>query len=148
MCKTHTDCGLRVAIGCILKAVTGEHVCLFGMKCSSWSIVNRGTSMRSPCTPSGFDTYASVKCANTLASRTAVPNGFPPTSLFVGKKPCTPEGPYASSYFAASAVEPSSWSSPTNQPYNGFAVSGICSVMYRCPVRNYLLKFCLPTLKS
>lgn len=61
---------LRVAISTILM---GDHVhgwvCHFGLKCSSWTTMNCGTSGRSPCTALGNLLYKSVREGNLLASR-------------------------------------------------------------------------------
>ena len=48
----------------------------FGLKCSSFSTVNIGTSGRMPCTPYGNLDYQSVRDGNTLASRLLGFNSF------------------------------------------------------------------------
>lgn len=60
----------RLAIQTILLG-DAEHgwVCHFGLKCSSWTTINVGTSGRSPCTPLGNLLYVSVQQGNTMASR-------------------------------------------------------------------------------
>ena len=60
----------RLAISTVL---LGDHingfVSHFGLKCSSFSPVNAGTSGRTPCTPYGNFHYTSVLEGNCLASR-------------------------------------------------------------------------------
>lgn len=60
----------RLAIETVL---LGDHengwVCLFGLKCSSWTTMNCGTSGRTPCTAIGNLAYQSVVEGNLLASR-------------------------------------------------------------------------------
>lgn len=41
----------------------------FGLKCSSWTAVNSGTSSRSPCSSIGNTEYKSVCDGNCLGSR-------------------------------------------------------------------------------
>ncbi len=60
----------RLCIAAILKSRAGGCVILLGMKCSSWTVVNMGTSKRCPCCPAGDQTKLSVKQANTMAART------------------------------------------------------------------------------
>lgn len=62
-------CHIRLCIATMLRARAGECVILLGMKCSSWTVVNQGTSRRAPCCPSGDTTKASVKMANCMAAR-------------------------------------------------------------------------------
>lgn len=64
---------LRLCVGTILRARCGECVVLLGMKCSSWTVVNLGTSKRAPCCPAGDLTQPSVRMANCMAARTFVP---------------------------------------------------------------------------
>ena len=60
----------RLAIAtCLLGDYEKGWVSHFGLKCSSWTPVNCGTSQRSPCTPCGFLEYKSVLDGNMLASR-------------------------------------------------------------------------------
>ena len=56
----------------ILEGHFGLLVALMGVVCSSWSIVNRGTSCRDVLTPLGQVAYLSVRCANKMVSRTWV----------------------------------------------------------------------------
>ena len=60
----------RLAVSTVL---LGDHingfVSHFGLKCSSFSPVNVGTSGRTPCTPYGNFHYTSVLEGNCLASR-------------------------------------------------------------------------------
>lgn len=61
---------LRTAIAVVLRGNFDEGwLCPFGLKCSSFSQVNLGTSDRSPCNPYGNQQFTSVKEANILASR-------------------------------------------------------------------------------
>ena len=53
----------------MLRGKPDELVAHFGLKCSSWTPVNCGTSSRSPCSSIGNLDYGSVKEANMLASR-------------------------------------------------------------------------------
>ena len=57
----------------LLRARLGECVVLLAMKCSSFSIVNMGTSMRTVCCPLGDWTKMSVAQANVMASRSHKP---------------------------------------------------------------------------
>ena len=65
-----SDPGPRLAIAVILLGddVNGW-VCHFGLKCSSWTTMNAGTSGRTACTPLGNLFYRSVQEGNCLASR-------------------------------------------------------------------------------
>ena len=60
---------LSFAIITILRGHPDGFLCHFGIKCSSWSTVNVGTSSRSFCTPVGNTLFRSVRTANTMASR-------------------------------------------------------------------------------
>ena len=55
----------------ILRGDSDDLLVLLGMKCSSWSRVNQGTSMRQPCCPDGDASKKSVFTANCMAARTA-----------------------------------------------------------------------------
>ena len=60
----------RTAIATILRGnVKDGWVCHFGLKCSSWTQINSGTSNRSPCCAIGNLAFTSVLEANMLASR-------------------------------------------------------------------------------
>lgn len=59
----------RLCIALVLKGRTDELLVLLGMKCSSFSIVNLGTSRRAVCCPWGDWTKPSVRFANAMASR-------------------------------------------------------------------------------
>ena len=61
---------LRTAIATALRgdSINGW-LCHFGLKCSSFTCVNVGTSGRSACTPWGILEYQSVQNGNMLASR-------------------------------------------------------------------------------
>ena len=59
----------RLCIASILRARAGECVILLGMKCSSWTVVNQGTSKRAPCCPAGDTRKISVRMANCMAAR-------------------------------------------------------------------------------
>ena len=63
--------GLRLAILCLLRTVPGPggFATHFGIKCSSFSKMNRGTSQRSACSSSGFGGYQSVRVGNMLLER-------------------------------------------------------------------------------
>lgn len=60
----------RMALATVMRGdwVNGW-LCHFGLKCSSFTCVNTGTSARSACTPLGNMAYKSVREANMLASR-------------------------------------------------------------------------------
>ena len=75
--------GLRLAIIHILKLLPGGMV-HFGMKCSSFCGMNKGTSGRSACASVGYLGHPSVRAANLMLERTlspglfyARPSGFP-----------------------------------------------------------------------
>lgn len=60
----------RTAVATVLQAdYINGFVSHFGLKCSSFTAVNSGTSSRSPCCAFGNDEYQSVRDANQLASR-------------------------------------------------------------------------------
>ena len=61
---------LRLVILCILRGKQDDFACHFGIKCSSFSKMNVGTSMRSPHASMGYGAYPSVSNANTLLERT------------------------------------------------------------------------------
>ena len=60
---------LRLAIIYLLRAKPNDFACHIALKCASFSKMNIGTSCRSPCTPYGYEDYASVKLANMLMER-------------------------------------------------------------------------------
>lgn len=60
---------VRLCIATILKAKLGECVILLGMKCSSFTVVNLGTSKRAPCNPEGDWGQPSVAAANVMGAR-------------------------------------------------------------------------------
>lgn len=63
----------RAAIAVVLHGdFTNGWLCHFGLKCSSWTAVNQGTSGRSACCSIGIVEYQSVREANLLASRNLV----------------------------------------------------------------------------
>ena len=68
-------CQLRLGLLCILRCHQGDFATHFGLKCSSLSKMNRGTSFRSPCASLGYYGYPSVSMANMLIERT-------PSSLY------------------------------------------------------------------
>ena len=59
-----------LAIVFILKLVPNALV-HFGIKCSSFCAVNKGTSGRAPCASSGYLKHASVAMANLMLERSA-----------------------------------------------------------------------------
>ena len=65
---------LRLAILCLLRTVPGPggFGCHFGIKCSSFSKMNVGTSQRSTCSSTGFSEYKSVQVGNQLLERSWV----------------------------------------------------------------------------
>ena len=65
----------RTALATLLKgdSVNGW-LAHFGLKCSSWTPVNSGTSSRSPCSSIGNFEFGSVRDANCLGSRIFVDN--------------------------------------------------------------------------
>ena len=77
--SVHVHIGVRSVVGvhCLRTAIAtvlrGDSIngwlCHFGLKCSSFTCVNVGTSGRSACTPWGNLMYKSVQEANQLASR-------------------------------------------------------------------------------
>ena len=60
---------LRLAALCLLRARLGNFAAHFAIKCSSFSIMNVGTSRRSPCASIGYDEYRSVFSSNRLLER-------------------------------------------------------------------------------
>lgn len=71
----------RLAIATILLGdYANGWLCHFGLKCSTFTTVNCGTSGRTPCTPYGNLQYTSVHEGNVLASRTL--GGFSFNMLF------------------------------------------------------------------
>ncbi|CAK9097074.1 unnamed protein product [Durusdinium trenchii] len=67
---THAS-GFALAILCLLRTVPGPggFGCHFGIKCSSFSKMNVGTSQRSTCSSTGFSEYKSVQVGNQLLER-------------------------------------------------------------------------------
>ena len=59
----------RLCVTTVLQGRTDDLLVHLGMKCSSWSRVNIGTSMRAICCPAGDLTKLSVKQANCMAAR-------------------------------------------------------------------------------
>lgn len=68
--RTHHFCQPRLAILALLRCIEQDFACHFGIKCSSFSKVNIGTSQRSACDAIGFTGYASVINGNILLERT------------------------------------------------------------------------------
>lgn len=62
--------GFATCIGVLLSGKSGDLLVLLGMKCSSWSRVNIGTSLRSICCPAGDLSKLNVTMANCMAART------------------------------------------------------------------------------
>ena len=60
---------IRLAISTMLRARSGDCCILLGMKCSSWCVVNQGTSKRAPCCPLGNLLQPTVREANCMAAR-------------------------------------------------------------------------------
>lgn len=60
----------RLAILMILEGDMGELVTLLGMVCSTWTIVNRATSMRDVLVPYGQACYLAIRKGNKMVSRT------------------------------------------------------------------------------
>ena len=60
---------LRLCVATLLKGKVENLLVLLGMKCSSWSRVNVGTSHRATCCPAGDITKLSVQQANCMAAR-------------------------------------------------------------------------------
>ena len=59
----------RLACFYILRCVPGDAICLFAIKCSSFSSMNLGTSKRSACNALGSDDVPSVRSSNQLLER-------------------------------------------------------------------------------
>ena len=66
----------RLAILCLLRAKLRDFAAHFGMKCSSFCSMNRGTSKRTACSSTGFTEYVSVRVSNMLGERRRVQNIF------------------------------------------------------------------------
>lgn len=73
----------------------------FGLKCSSWTAVNSGTSGRSPCTAIGNTDYKSVRDGNCLGSRS-----FVSIDCVILCCNCSCQVPWTCAYF---------WESPINE---------------------------------
>lgn len=63
---------LRLAIWAILNAQEDRFWVLMGTVCSSWVHLNVGTSKRSILLPSGDESKAYIRDANSMLSRTSV----------------------------------------------------------------------------
>ena len=53
----------------ILRGKYKDLVCIFGILCSTWTVVNSGTSKRDLLTPMGQTTYESVCAGNLMVAR-------------------------------------------------------------------------------
>lgn len=60
----------RLAVLGLLRCVAHDFACHFGIKCSSFSKMNVGTSRRSACDALGYLEYMSVQLGNILCERT------------------------------------------------------------------------------
>ena len=60
---------LRLALCTVLNCTPGAFVVLLGVVCSSWTVVNAGTSKRAICHPLGSQDRDYVKAANVMISR-------------------------------------------------------------------------------
>ena len=59
----------RLAIVALLRCSVGEFCAWFGIKCSSFTSINRGTSARSACSSTGDPSKPSVVEANRMLER-------------------------------------------------------------------------------
>ncbi|CAE7616202.1 unnamed protein product [Symbiodinium sp. CCMP2456] len=64
-----TPSGFLLACFYILRCVPGDAICLFAIKCSSFSSMNVGTSKRSACNSVGWDHVPTVRLGNQLLER-------------------------------------------------------------------------------
>lgn len=60
---------LRLCIMTILKGKYQDLICILGILCSTWTVVNSGTSQRDFLTPLGQTAYPSVVTGNIMVSR-------------------------------------------------------------------------------
>ena len=68
---------LRLALVALLHANPLGFLCHLGLKCSSWTITNAGTSARTACSSVGYTDYPSVLDANLMAGRILRTNSQP-----------------------------------------------------------------------
>ena len=78
------DVQLSLALVFILKARTSDFISWFGIKCSSFTGVNRGTSKRSASNSTGDSNMPSVRESNALLERIEI-FGFQQTFVFMQK---------------------------------------------------------------
>lgn len=69
VCSKHYLAYLRLALCTILNAKPGAFAVLLGVVCSSWTVVNQGTSRRQICHPLGREDLQYVHRANVMISR-------------------------------------------------------------------------------
>ena len=75
-------CSVRLCIITILRGRFGDLICMMGILCSTWTVVNTGTSCRDLLTPMGQQDYPSVASGNQMVSRTSPPKkGYSQTCL-------------------------------------------------------------------
>ena len=66
-------CSVRLCIITILRGRFGDLICMMGILCSTWTVVNTGTSCRDLLTPMGQQDFPSVASGNQMVSRTSPP---------------------------------------------------------------------------
>ena len=59
----------RLCIITILHGTPGDLLCILGVLCSTWTVVNSGTSGRDFLVPMGRTEYESVRCGNLMVAR-------------------------------------------------------------------------------
>lgn len=70
--SNHCPTQPRLAVLALLRCIVDDFACHFGIKCSSFSKMNIGTSRRSPCSSLGYAEYPSVQLGNILLERTVI----------------------------------------------------------------------------
>lgn len=68
-CGLHIYQLMRLLICAILKGKKDGLVAIFGIVCSSWVAISRGTTLRTPMTPLGDQRHAFVRAGNEMAGR-------------------------------------------------------------------------------
>ena len=110
----------------------------FGLKCSSWTAVNSGTSGRSPCTAIGNTDYKSVRDGNCLGSRS-----FVSIDCVILCCNCSCQVPWTCAYFWESPINEQLTCSQDDLTHDGSSVS---QCLYPIGATFLQLLWVLPTL--
>ena len=115
---------LRLACYFLLKGKPNNFFVVYGLKCSSFSKMNKGTSKRTECASLGFTDYPSVRLGNQLLERPVCEN---PLYIYVSF-----QADNFSGYVAMSASPPYTYTNPKAKVSNKYMHIYIYPCTYKC----------------